>query len=158
MLNSFLKFGKYSSLTYSEVIRMDLDYVKWCCSRLDCSPAMHGLRDYYAFHLKLAVQVWGYHLLLEGGNHYIGITSNWPARISSHMRGNGSSWTRLHPVVKVLGRWKIRDTKLWEKSKTLETMKKYGWKKVRGYCWCSRNMTSPPAQLRILDGVKNGLS
>ena len=150
-MNKFLSFGKYSKLTYEEVIRRDLDYVQWCSTRLDCSPAMQGLNDFYKVYLKKSLKVWGYHLLLEDGNHYVGITKNWPQRISSHMRGKGSSWTRLHPVIKVLGRWRIGAAKLWEKSKTLEMMKKYGWKKVRGYCWCQRNLTSPPAELRFFN-------
>ena len=150
-MNNFLNFGKYKLLTYDEVISQDLDYVKWCCQLDDCSKAMQALKDYYKTWKQRASTVWGYHLLLEDGHHYVGITSNWPKRISGHMRGKGSAWTRMHPVVKVLGRWRIGDAKLWEKSKTLEMMEKYGWKKVRGYCWCARNLTKPPAELRFFN-------
>ena len=151
-MNKFLNFGKYKHLTYLEVISHDLDYVKWCCQLDDCSPAMQALKDYYKTYNKRASTLWGYHLLLEEGNHYVGITKNWPSRISSHMRGRGAAWTRLHPLVKVLGRWKIGDAKLWEKSKTLEMMVKYGWEKVRGYCWCQRKLISPPHELLIFNG------
>ena len=146
-MNDFLNFGKYRHLTFLEVIKTDEDYVIWCSTFSDCSPAMQKLNRYYKSYLSQSQSLWGYHLLLEDGNHYVGISKNWPKRISDHMRGKGSAWTRLHPVVNVQGRWKIKHSKLWEKSKTLEVMKKYGWSKVRGYCWCQRNLTKPPAEL-----------
>ena len=149
-MNRYLGFGRYSNLTYDEIILSDLPYVKWCCSLLECSPAMQRLKDYYAAYVEQSLTHWGYHLLLEDDCHYIGTTENWPKRISDHMRGRGAAWTRMHPVVKVVGRWRIADPKRWEKAKTLETMKKIGWERVRGYCWCQRNLSKPPLELKML--------
>ncbi len=37
-----------------------------------------------------------YILKLEGGNYYVGRSTNLKQRIKDHFDGNGSAWTNLH--------------------------------------------------------------
>ena len=51
-MNDFLNFGKYRHLTFLEVIKTDEDYVIWCSTFSDCSPAMQKLNRYYKSYLS----------------------------------------------------------------------------------------------------------
>ena len=77
-----------------------------------------------------------YHLLLEGGNHYIGITSNLNKRWNQHVTNKGSKWTKLHKPIKMVEVWQDGTLEL-ENKITYELMNKYGVTNVRGGdCHC----------------------
>ena len=76
----------------------------------------------------------GYVLELEGNKFYCGISQHVCKRIGDHILNKGSKWTKLHKPVRVLETCIITDPdpKVWEKSRTLQLMDKYGWRNVRG--------------------------
>ena len=77
-----------------------------------------------------------YHLLLKGGNHYIGITSNLNRRWKQHATNKGSKWTKLHKPIKMVEVWQDANLEL-ENKITYELMNKYGVTNVRGGdCHC----------------------
>lgn len=77
-----------------------------------------------------------YHLQLEGGNHYIGITSNLNRRWKQHATNKGSKWTKLHKPIKIVDVWHDATLEL-ENKITYELMNKYGVTNVRGGdCHC----------------------
>ena len=79
-----------------------------------------------------------YILKLTDDCFYIGQSSvdNYEERIKKHFRGKGSAWTKLHPPIEIVEINKVygsyREIELQENSKTIEYMKRYGLKKVRG--------------------------
>ena len=77
-----------------------------------------------------------YHLLLKGGNHYIGITSNLNRRWKQHTTNKGSKWTKIHKPLKMVEVWQDGTLEL-ENKITYELMNKYGVTNVRGGdCHC----------------------
>lgn len=93
-----------------------------------------------------------YILRLEGNRIYVGETSlAIKDRIKRHINGRGASWTEIHSPIEIISVAKIFGDALrkkYERFKTLEMMKKVGWKKVRGGPWTSKNLPNPPLQLR----------
>ncbi len=104
-----------------------------------------------------------YVLELSGGKYYVGQSRNPVKRINEHFAGNGSSWTRLHKPVEIV---KIIETNFssWraaleiETLLTLDLMKIYGWKNVRGGPYSASDLICEPLLLsrqRLrLQGVK----
>ena len=72
-----------------------------------------------------------YILRLQGGYWYVGKSENPMKRFEEHMRGHGSSWTKLHKSIaceRVISNASVFD----EDKYTKEYMSKYGIDKVRG--------------------------
>lgn len=80
-----------------------------------------------------------YILKLRGSKYYVGRTSNIEKRLSQHSRGAGSSWTRKHPVDKLLRVFHNCDA--YDEDKfTLKLMEKFGVDSVRGGSYVSVNL------------------
>lgn len=76
-----------------------------------------------------------YVLQLEHGCYYVGSTTRTLSqRFQEHQAGNGSSWTELHPPVRLVEsiRYDEEDLRLEEDKITYKLMEKYGVDKVRG--------------------------
>ena len=84
-----------------------------------------------------------YVLKLIEDRYYVGKTCNILRRIEEHFTGNGAIYTKKYKPLKVI---EVEEEKSIddERIKTLSIMKKYGWEKVRGYCWCSIELLKPP--------------
>lgn len=82
-----------------------------------------------------------YVLLLKGGYYYVGKTANISDRIVAHVNGEGSLWTKLHPV-KTLQKVYIEESIFDEDKITLEYMSTYGIEKVRGGTFSSVTLSS----------------
>ena len=93
--------------------------------------------------------IMGYVLELNNGNWYIGVSEHLNTRLSQHMSGNGSRWSKMHGV-KRLEAVKVLDSynNTWEDATTLQYMQKYGYKCVRGGSYCRIKMEFPPKPLR----------
>ena len=83
-----------------------------------------------------------YVLKLVEDRYYVGRTSNILRRIKEHFTEDGAVYTKKYKPLKVI---EIEEEKSndQERIKTLSTMEKYGWEKVRGYCWCSLLIKKP---------------
>jgi predicted GIY-YIG superfamily endonuclease len=83
-----------------------------------------------------------YVLKLIEDRYYVGRTSNILRRIKEHFTEDGALYTKKYKPLKVI---EIEEEKSndHERIKTLSTMEKYGWEKVRGYCWCSLLIKKP---------------
>jgi|UniRef100_A0A8J9S0N9 predicted GIY-YIG superfamily endonuclease len=76
-----------------------------------------------------------YTLSLEGGCYYVGSTSRTMSeRFQEHQAGTGSSWTRLHPPIKIRKSYRYHGPSpgLEEDREVYELMKDVGIDKVRG--------------------------
>lgn len=83
-----------------------------------------------------------YVLQLISERYYVGRTANILTRIEQHFTGRGAKYTKKYKPLKVIQ--VIRElSKDDERNKTIEIMKKYGWEKVRGSCWCSIEISKP---------------
>ena len=84
-----------------------------------------------------------YVLKLVDDRYYVGRTCNLLRRIEEHFTNNGSNYTKKYKPLKVI---EVEEEKSHndEKIKTLSIMEKYGWEKVRGYCWCGIELLKPP--------------
>lgn len=72
-----------------------------------------------------------YILRLQGGHYYIGKSNNPMKRYEEHLRGNGSSWTRLYKPIAC--ERVIENVSAFDEDKyTKEYMAKHGIEKVRG--------------------------
>lgn len=72
-----------------------------------------------------------YVLELNGGNYYVGKTSNIASRFNDHKCGKGSSWTRIHGGCKLIEIHPCES--LFDEDKhTLDFMDMFGLDKVRG--------------------------
>ena len=83
-----------------------------------------------------------YVLKLVDDRYYVGRTCNILRRIKEHFTDSGAICTKKYKPLKVIEveEEKTRDD---EKIKTLSTMEKYGWEKVRGACWCCVEIKKP---------------
>lgn len=80
-----------------------------------------------------------YILKLQGGNYYIGKSSDPQARIQQHFEGRGSGWTQLHKPVKV--EKIIKGTSAFDEDRYVkEYMAKHGINKVRGGSYVAANL------------------
>lgn len=87
-----------------------------------------------------------YVLKLEDGCYYVGQSANVHKRIDFHFEARGAVWTKAHPPValveckrtKTLNQQEAEDK---ENYLTLQTMKQYGWRNVRGGWFCNVDET-----------------
>ena len=105
-----------------------------------------------------------YALLLEDGCYYVGCskTHNLKLRVSQHFSGDASSkWCRLHKPIRQIYYAEFDDyyeAFKDEHRKTVELMRKYGIRKVRGAdalntrhdCYQKHNLFWVPVELRDL--------
>lgn len=82
-----------------------------------------------------------YILKLQDGCYYVGQSSSVQRRIEKHNAAKGAAWTQIHPPVSLVECKRISalDKKAAETKEsllTLEMMKKYGWRNVRGGWFC----------------------
>ena len=84
-----------------------------------------------------------YVLMLVDDRYYVGKTGNILRRLEEHFNNNGSMYTKEYKPIKIV---EIQEetNDISEKTKTIEYMTKYGWEKVRGYCWCSLRLRKQP--------------
>jgi predicted GIY-YIG superfamily endonuclease len=97
-----------------------------------------------------------YVLKLQGGNYYIGKTSDVKNRFKEHMSGNGSAWTRKYKPISILKT--VPGVSAFEEDKvTKEFMSKYGIDKVRGGTYVQINLDDlqRDALQKELWGAKN---
>lgn len=95
-----------------------------------------------------------YVLALADGCYYVGRTSNWDRRLAEHESGEGSTWTRIHPLQEVV------ETFEGDALDEDKTVKKYmlsvGIDKVRGGSYSSIKLSGD--QLRSLELEFRGAS
>lgn len=84
-----------------------------------------------------------YVLELVEERYYVGRTCNFIQRMEEHFTGEGSIYTKKYKPIKIIEVIEEK-TKYDERDKTLEYMDMYDWKKVRGYAWCSIELTKKP--------------
>jgi predicted GIY-YIG superfamily endonuclease len=87
-----------------------------------------------------------YVLKLQDGCYYVGQSANVHRRIDIHMEAGGAAWTRAHPPIDLVecNRTQTLDYKAAETKEnllTLEMMKRYGWRNVRGGWFCNVDET-----------------
>ena len=81
-----------------------------------------------------------YVLELQGNKYYVGKTNHTFQRFNQHKSGSGAKWTQKHKVKDLFAFHKnMRDTD--ENKITIQMMKKYGVRNVRGGSWTKVNMT-----------------
>lgn len=85
-----------------------------------------------------------YILKLENEKWYVGGTNNLKNRLIAHRSGRRSPWTQMNKIITVEEVIEGGDLK----TITLNYMRKYGWRNVRGYAWSQWNMKHPPRELR----------
>lgn len=93
-----------------------------------------------------------YILKLKGERFYVGQSKHPDQRIKEHFAGKGSSWTKLHKpleVVKIIRTnargW--RQALDMETHLTLELMKIFGWRNVRGGPYSAAELACEPVPL-----------
>ena len=86
-----------------------------------------------------------YVLKLKGGKYYVGKTDHTFQRFNQHQTGSGAKWTQKHKVVDLFtfhhGMRSADENKI-----TIQMMKKYGVKNVRGGSWTKVNMSANEIQ------------
>ena len=81
-----------------------------------------------------------YVLELQGNKYYVGKTNHTFQRFEQHKSGSGAKWTQKHKVKDLFAFHKdMKDTD--ENKITIQMMKKYGVRNVRGGSWTKVNMT-----------------
>lgn len=82
-----------------------------------------------------------YALELEESKIYVGWSEHLLERLRSHFQSGGSVWTKKFKPQRVK---MIREgTKKDEDALTIEMMKKYGWRNVRGGKWTKMEIKNP---------------
>lgn len=97
-----------------------------------------------------------YVLKLQGGNYYVGKTSDVQNRFKQHVSGNGSAWTRKYKPISILKT--VLGVSAFEEDKvTKEFMARYGIDKVRGGTYIQINLddSQRDALQKELWGAKN---
>jgi predicted GIY-YIG superfamily endonuclease len=81
-----------------------------------------------------------YVLKLQGGNYYVGKSSDVIGRYQEHMNGNGSAWTKKYRPLSLL---ESRDnvSSFMEDMVVKEYMAKYGIEKVRGGSYVTEKLS-----------------
>lgn len=89
-----------------------------------------------------------YVLELQGNKYYVGKTNHTFQRFNQHKSGSGAKWTQKHKVKDLFAFHK--DMKETDENKiTIQMMKKYGVRNVRGGSWTKVNMTE--AEIKRLE-------
>jgi len=89
-----------------------------------------------------------YVLELQGNKYYVGKTNHTFQRFNQHKSGSGAKWTQKHKVKDLFAFHK--DMKDADENKiTIQMMKKYGVRNVRGGSWTKVNMTE--AEIKRLE-------
>lgn len=88
-----------------------------------------------------------YILKLQNGKYYIGKTHHLKNRMNDHFNSKGSSWTKIHPPLKILKQYKTNDS-FEEDKMTLMYMKDKGINNVRGGSFSSKFLS--PCDLQVL--------
>ena len=89
-----------------------------------------------------------YVLELQGDKYYVGKTNHTFQRFNQHKSGSGAKWTQKHKVKDLFAFHKdMKDTD--ENKITIQMMKKYGVRNVRGGSWTKVNMTE--AEIKRLE-------
>lgn len=94
-----------------------------------------------------------YILKLQSGRYYVGQSANVHRRIDAHTEAKGAVWTQVYPPVAVVEckRTRTLDLKTAETKEnllTLEMMRRYGWRNVRGGWFCNVDETLTEKALR----------
>ncbi len=86
-----------------------------------------------------------YILKLEQNKWFLGkcLDEYLTKRIDKQKNGLGNQWTKTYRVIGIDRLVENGDLK----ELTLEYMKKYGWRSVRGYSWTQKKMKKPPREL-----------
>ena len=96
-----------------------------------------------------------YVLELQGNKYYVGKTNHTFQRFNQHKSGSGAKWTQKHKVKDLFAFHKdMKDTD--ENKITIQMMKKYGVRNVRGGSWTKVNMTE--AEIKRLEKRISGRS
>ncbi len=86
-----------------------------------------------------------YVLELKDGKYYVGKTNHTFQRFNQHKSGTGAKWTQRHKVVDLFAFHKnMNDTD--ENKITIQMMRKYGVRNVRGGSWTKVDMTEREIQ------------
>ena len=94
-----------------------------------------------------------YVLELEQGKYYVGKTNHTFQRFNQHVTGDGAEWTKKYKVKDLFAFHKNR-TDADENRITLQMMKKYGVKNVRGGSWCQLKLSK--SSIKSLENRING--
>jgi predicted GIY-YIG superfamily endonuclease len=81
-----------------------------------------------------------YVLKLQHGKYYVGKTNNPERRLTEHIYGKGSEYTKVYPPLKQIELREIK-SEFDEDSCTKEYMAKYGIDNVRGGSYCTLELT-----------------
>lgn len=96
-----------------------------------------------------------YILELVNGKYYIGKTSNLSRRLEEHQKGNGSRWTQIYPMVKLVESF---SGDVFDEDKYVKIyMMKYGIDQVRGgsYSQVKLDNNSRTALTKELHGISD---
>lgn len=96
-----------------------------------------------------------YVLKLSRGKYYVGMTRKNIDRVLAHIDGKGAAWTKKYPPsgTKPILSFQEGLGEADEDRITLQMMKKYGVKNVRGGQWCQVNMSA--SKIRELEKLAN---
>lgn len=94
-----------------------------------------------------------YALRLVGERYYVGRTNDAIVRVERHMQGKGAQWTQLFAPVgliecKPCTSSDPRDADQQETLWTLQYMRRYGWRHVRGGYFCNVDEAQTEKALR----------
>lgn len=103
-----------------------------------------------------------YALKLEKGRFYIGRTEDSIERVKQHIQGKGAHWTRLHAPIGLIECRPCRGSNNQEADQsetlwTLEYMRRYGWRNVRGGYFCQVDELQTEKALRahgVFDAIQ----
>lgn len=104
-----------------------------------------------------------YVLLLEDDKYYIGQTKDTDQRLKQHFKGKLSSdWTKKHKPIMIIEKIETNSDKVevalkLENSITIEYMKKFGWKNVRGGDFCTLDEEKLRFLLTLNSDIEVGL-
>lgn len=104
-----------------------------------------------------------YVLLLEENKYYIGQTKNYDQRLKFHSKGKlGSDWTKKYKPIRAIkliktDLIKTEDALIIENSTTIEYMKLFGWRNVRGGDFCTLDEEKLRFLLTLNSDINDGL-
>lgn len=104
-----------------------------------------------------------YVLLLEENKYYIGQTKNYNQRLKFHLKGRlGSDWTKKYKPIRTIkliktNLIKTEDALTIENSTTIEYMKLFGWRNVRGGDFCTLDEEKIRFLLILNSDINDGL-